>query len=214
MRFVYPALPSCIYLILYSMNILKSLYGFFILSIISATLLFLYTANFVYSKNLSPFFVLAYDHKLLPHPSHQTVWMRNSGIRNPLAPGDFFINFPEYKVANGEVRSVNVEYFDDKIALTADVISDKAIIMLKRYYYPGWIISINPPNQTAEIIEKKGLLSVVLPSGQNHIDLVHTYYPGGKAANLISLFGLMLLLSNYFFEKRIFIGKALTKYLN
>jgi len=64
-----------------------------------------------------------------------------------------------------------VEWRPRSIEIEADIKAPSAIAV-RQFRYPGWTLSMSPPNRTGMLAEAKPYLLVEVPSGRHTIKLV------------------------------------------
>lgn len=128
------------------------------------------------------------EYNLIIASEYRTPWTEKAGLAKPNELPKSYTARPEIALASGHGTASMMSQSPRRIVLDADITSDKARIVLKRFYFPGWQAS------AGEIAEYEGLLALDLRKGKHTITLDQPWFSGEKEGVTISLIALIALL--------------------
>jgi len=193
-RFFYIAIPSTIFLMTRYLPEMKNFSGFHCTSLMMLALAFLTSANYLYIRAPDHYWRNVYERKFVPQEAHMTVWMQKAYITNAMNPPLWTRDMIPFTLARGQAELTNIVQEPRAIHFRAKVTSPSAIVMLKRYYYPGWVVAEGAPAGMS-IGELSALLAVTLPQGEYEVTIKQPWFPGEKAGSIMSAAGILLLLA-------------------
>jgi len=199
------AFPAIVFLMTNWLPKLENASIYFVLSIILGTSIFVLSANENYSQTLNPAQKNVLSHQLMPWAHYTTIWMSKAGISDPASPPVRFLSVPLYKSVMGDAQLSGITQTSRSFSFHAHVASPTALVTLRRYFYPGWIVPDTMPKGVV-IAEHDALLAVTLPMGDYDVQIKQPWFPGEKVGDLLSAVGLVILLLWIFSVRILFPG--------
>src|SRR3989344_1661049 len=181
-------------------------YRFFIISILATAFLAVYFIDFFKSKiylaiililltlytnrhfylNNPPWFEIEPTITLTTLEEANTIWTNeNTFINRPLISSN-----EKFNILNEKISSYSITF--------ATITEKNTNILIRKMYFPGWQAKINGINSPIDI--KDGLISIEVPSGNNHVEVYFSESPLRKTANLITVLSFAILI--FIFVKR------------
>lgn len=127
-----------------------------------------------------------------------TRWMVENDMNTYLKLPESLYAMPPAKIEKGRAEVTADLTRQRRITLHADVKSNEAHIVLRRYYFPGWQSS----DARYQPKESKGLLAIDLPKGTHDVVLTLPWYEGEKTGTMLSFAALLVLLALTVFNLR------------
>ena len=109
-----------------------------------------------------------------------------------IKPSKHFTN--KVEALNGQADIQNLSYNSKRIDFTLNSV-EKLTVRANTVYYPGWIAKINGKYSEIDYSNEYGLMDLVVPKGQNRIELIFNETPFRFAADAVSVISLLLLMS-------------------
>lgn len=188
-RFYSAMIPGVLFIVISWLPYVKSkgFYTFFGIICLIISAFFSFNDYFIptpkYTKNI-------HREHLIIAPEYRTPWLEKAGVVNPRSLPESYTAKPAASLAEGSGKVEITAQSARLIRLKADISSEKALVEIKRFYFPGW------QSDTGEIAEHSGLLAVSLPRGNHEVILSQPWFAGEKLGLMISLitgFGLLFL---------------------
>lgn len=194
-RFFFAMLPAAVFVAVCWMPHVRSRFiyqVFFVLGLAAATVQS-YETSFFAKK--SPIEAILAD-RLLARPEYQTRWMKQAGADFRIKVPKAYRNLEGARLIEGKGKAAIVMQGPRTIMIHAKIESQKATLVLKRFYFPGWHLA--PDTSEAEsmrIGHKDALITLALPRGTHDVTLMLPWFAGEREGLIISLFSWVILMT-------------------
>lgn len=141
-RFLAVCMPAIVFMVANWMPRLSERSMFFVVSVIFTIVWVQAAVVLTHTKNLQSYQEKILKYQLSPGGEFvSTPWMKEAGIADTTRLEKNLIFMPKFTTVSGRVNVMNIQQAPRSFAFRANVQSVRAVIALKRFYYPGWQIS-------------------------------------------------------------------------
>ena len=187
-RFFYAMLPGAVFLAVVWLPYARSKLIYKAFFILGGALAIAYCADTFFYKSPDPAQKII-EGTYIPFQEYRTRWMKEAGIESVLKLPEYYEKFNDPDLIKGNGHISNFMQSPRGIRFEADILSKEAVIVFKRFYFPGWVAS-----DGSSIMPERGLLAITVPKGKHDITLNIPYFAGEKPGMWFSAVSILFLL--------------------